>query len=220
MPFDLVAAYSGFDKTLDLLENDFKGYFDNLVALDVNSEENKTRCLSARREHPEGKVMFVNNNLKSNYIHDGGLTREEFIQRYTDRINNVQKVICESKHIFFFVARYDSVNLQAQIERCCSVLDKICKQVHSLIVYAPYDLSLSVDRKDVLILKKGCRADYVSEFGSYIDDMGVRHRNATEPGMPAFANVTTEVKNFIDRRLKETNLCDRKAEIDTSAALH
>ena len=204
MPFDLVRSISCFDKTLDLLENDFQGYFDDLGELDVCAEENEDRCASISMEHPEGKVMFVNDYLESDYVHDGGLTREEFIKRYTDRINNFREAIRSNRHIFFFVAKWDFDNCLEQITRCCEILGKICQQARSLIFYCPLT-DVQYESPDVLILNK----DYDVEdrrqiWSSYI----------SESGLPHFKHIIDEIKLFIDRRLQETDLGARTVKVD------
>lgn len=204
MPFDLVRSISCLDRTLDLLESDFNGYFDNLEELDVLSEENEYRCECTRFEHPEGKVMFANDYLESDYIHDGGLTRDEFIKRYTDRINNFREAIRSNKHIFFFVSKWDTERCLEQITRCCDILNNICKQAHSLIFYCP-STDVQYTSHDVLILNK----DYDVE-----DRTKIWSSYMSEDGLPHFKHIIDEIKSFIDNRIREIDLNARVAKID------
>lgn len=105
MPFDLSLSYN-LDAVIQLIDKQFCHFFDNLNV--ISGENNK----------------FVNSAIGMNYIHDGHLSKEQFINRYQKRIQNFLDVLNDKNvHVFFLLATFNKVN-ENQIDNLIKTIKK------------------------------------------------------------------------------------------------
>ncbi|MBQ3310888.1 hypothetical protein IJG72_02295 [bacterium] len=103
-PFDL-AYYFDINSVIKLIDSDFENFFDNVV---FDEKEN----------------TYVNFSFFINFVHDGNLSKEKFVERYTKRIENFHYYMNSEKPlILMFYA-----SSQITEKQILYLYDIICKK--------------------------------------------------------------------------------------------
>ena len=86
-PFDLNLNFD-INKTTELIETDFQNFFKDL-------------------EFDKNTNQWINKYLSAVYNHDSKLNREEFINRYKNRIKNFLDILNSEKNVYFIFYPYN-----------------------------------------------------------------------------------------------------------------
>lgn len=143
LPFD-TAFHNSVEIIVDILNNDFKTYFDDL-------------------EYSEEDKYWVNKSINAIYNHDGCLTKAAFIDRYSHRIKNFYKYIKSKKHCFFVIASFN-INV-SDIEKLYSAILRHRKKEFSLIVIN-HGENIVYNKENICIINEPFTLsnDWVNEF--------------------------------------------------------
>lgn len=106
-PFDL--NITPLNSLVELLENDFQGFFDSLV-LNEDCKERK---------------MWINTKYSIQFVHDENLTLEGLKKRYTARINNFKNISKNSNSVKYVMACYHRNFSQENLNRVYNSLLKL-----------------------------------------------------------------------------------------------
>lgn len=130
--FDL-AVHDDLEKTISLLKNDFEDYFDGL-------------------EWDKFRDYWGNPTVSALYIHDKSLNREEFIQRYEQRILNFKESL-KTPLPAFFVYSTEKKTEDEVLNRFFDTLKSFRKNPSYLIVINHGENMSSTD-DDILIINE------------------------------------------------------------------
>ena len=102
-PFDL-ADFSNFDKIIDLINNHFENFFDDIEYDSVN-------------------CIWKSKLLNAIFPHDKDLSREDFILRYKRRIDNFYKDIISDRHVYLLLSTQQLIT-EEQIQRLKNLVEE------------------------------------------------------------------------------------------------
>lgn len=135
-PFDL-AFFNDLDIVAELIENRFENFFDEL-----EFEKNQ-----------DGSGIYVNKKLNAVFNHDGNLTKEEFVSRYSKRIDHFYKCVKdERKKIFFLIATFSYLS-ERTIDHIIAAITTYRKSNFQLIVINQNESSLVHNRENVSFIQ-------------------------------------------------------------------
>lgn len=106
-PFDLVTT--PINSLVQILENDFEDFCDDLYLEDT----------------AEFGKMWKNRKYNICFPHDGGLSREELIQRYFARIDNFHKIVLNSENLCFVMTIFDRNYTNSALNSIYNSLQKL-----------------------------------------------------------------------------------------------
>ena len=96
LPFDL-SFFNDFSKIIKLIDTKFEAFYNNL-------------------EYDEHKKCWENKDFSAIFVHDGNLSKEEFIDRYNRRISNLYEYFSDkSFHIYLLIASFDKISIEQLI---------------------------------------------------------------------------------------------------------
>lgn len=94
---------------VQILENDFEDFCDDLYLEDT----------------AESGKMWKNRKYNICFPHDGGLSREELIQRYFARIDNFHKIVLNSENLCFVMTIFDRNYTNSALNSIYNSLQKL-----------------------------------------------------------------------------------------------
>ena len=153
-PFDL--CVTPIDSVEQILKNDFKTYFDHL-------------------EYSNVQNMWINPFYKMQYPHDRDIkSKDRFIKRYSDRINNFRKILTRQKNLIFISAVF---NKEIKTSTLNSIYESLLKyrkeKAFKYYVFNFNETNENLLSEDETLNKNICYKEFDSDISGYRDKWNI-----------------------------------------------
>lgn len=175
-PFDL-AYYYNIDNLIKILENDFETYFDE------TNFDNEAQT-------------FINYPLNINFVHDGKLSKEQFINRYKKRIENFEYYLNNEKPLICLFYAESEIHRKQILRIYEFIKNKRNGKFFRLIVAHHSDIDTKNMPKN-LILVDNIDVFKLEKEGPWIRMLRPNTRKKNKLANEIYTNVTNAIKQAI-----------------------
>lgn len=153
-PFDL--CVTPIDFIDQILANDFKTYFNHL-------------------EYSDDQKMWINPFYKMKYPHDRDIkSKDKFIRRYSDRINNFRKILNSEKDLIFISAVFNKEIKTSTLNNIYESLLKYRKEkAFKFYVFNFNETNENLLIEDETLNKNICYKEFDSDISGYRDKWNI-----------------------------------------------
>lgn len=180
-PFDLAFFYD-FDEITKLIDTKFSNFYDDLIYNDKN--------------------QWVNDKVKAFLNHEGGFSKEQIIERYNKRIQNMFDYFAnKSFYKFILIASFEEVSA-SQLESLEKALEKYMAQNEfSIILINQSEEYNSYIAKNIYVINQNHNVEkfnYMNRKSRWAIEL---RKRKTKEANDIYSEVTVELLNIIENSL-------------------
>lgn len=187
LPFDL-GFFWDFDKILDILDNEFKTFYNDIKFGLINS--NSARDLEVLFNFNSNVKHWVSDKLSAIFNHEYMMTNiDEFKTRYDKRIESFYEYLKDEKYeLYFLIASFSEIKL-SQINRLKNIINRYRdKNSYNIIIINQCTHSYKINERNVYV---------IDEIDETFDRM-LRANNTNWAGALKRKDVFPDAKKFYD----------------------
>lgn len=180
-PFDLAFFYD-FDEIIKLIDTKFSNLYDDLIYNDKN--------------------QWVNDSVKTYFVHEYDFTKEQIIERYNKRIQNMFDYFADkSVHKFILIASFEEVSAN-QLESLEKALEKYMAQDEfSIILINQSDEYNSYKAKNIYVINQNHNVEkfnYMNRKSRWAIEL---RKRKTKEANDIYSEVTVDLLNILENSL-------------------
>lgn len=181
-PFDLAFFYD-FDEIVKLIDEKFSNFYDDLIYNDKN--------------------QWVNESTKTYFVHEYDFTKEQIIERYNKRINNLFDYFADkSVYKFILISSFEEVSSN-QLESLKKALEKyMTEDEFSIIFINQAEEYNSCKSKNIYVINQNHNVEkfnYMNRESRWVIEL---RKRKTKEANDIYSEVTIELLRIIRNLLE------------------